>query len=851
MNCMIPKKLKQLTRTAFPGLPLFLLAGLSGQAQTQDTDGIAELEAFIAEETGVVEGTSMSPLARPSSAAFGGDRSVLETPRAVTVLTPEVMKQMDVRSFEDLEKVSAGTSRPNIFGLPGSPHIRGDLGGVYFNGMLRIFNRNERPTGFGSLESMDLVKGPAPANLSATDVGGYAYFIPKSPFFDEQRGKLRVTVGSYDHYNTQLDIGGPILVGGDTPAAYRISVTGQISDSYWNDVSNDYVSLYASLKAKLSENVRIYTGTEFFRFNTNENAGWNRLTQDLIDRGEYIIGETAPDTASAAFNGNANLFKTYNFFPHQNAAATGTYIPDIALVVPADIFEERFPQNPENTGAEPVFDPADGSLFGYRYTPEYFDNGNDVLTTTIEGDEVLSDPGDFAESNNFLWFLDVEQTLNEATTVNYKTFFEWVEAEKLSSYGFANFNDTWKIEQKIVVNQDIDLGDMPTTLSYGLDLNYTESEWHIDFFAEPFNRRDISTGAIVPQSIVPAGPQNDFNNDGEWDLDAGDTSEYWQAAVFAQATVNVTEQFDVIAGLRGEYADWTGTNINNFLAPDGAGGFSFSVGSTPFEGTETYWTGNINPIFTINDQFSIYGAAQFGAIFNPNQVGGLDQGENHFNEASLWEAGAKASFMDGNLFVSLAAYEWTKTITSSTVAGDAQDAFRGQGVELEATATPVDGLTILFNTGAQRVYARTNIPFGTRPLTPEQTALFSGSIQYDVVTDPAVRYANNPDQVKPGYPEVTASLYAVYEFDNGFGIGGGPVWRDQFWADYERTLTFPSALVWNANLFWRNDTWEILFRVSNLTDEDYFMGNDGSFADNTIATVAKPIEGFLTVTRSF
>ena len=41
----------------------------------------------------------------------------------------------------------------------------------------------------------------------------------------------------------------------------------------------------------MSENTYFFAGAEYFRFNSNENAGWNRPTQNLINNGKYVIGE--------------------------------------------------------------------------------------------------------------------------------------------------------------------------------------------------------------------------------------------------------------------------------------------------------------------------------------------------------------------------------------------------------------------------------------------------------------------------------------------------------------------------------------------------------------------------------
>ena len=164
-------------------------------AQTTTAEGITTLEQFIASESALADSGDLLPTSRPVASVFG-EQSVLDSPRAITVLTPELMARFDIQDFGDLGKIGAGTQQLNYYGVPGTPVLRGAVGGVFFNGLQRAYQRNEMPLSFGSFEAMDVVKGPAPAQYGPSQAGGYVNMIPKSPFFDRSRGSLRVTVGS-------------------------------------------------------------------------------------------------------------------------------------------------------------------------------------------------------------------------------------------------------------------------------------------------------------------------------------------------------------------------------------------------------------------------------------------------------------------------------------------------------------------------------------------------------------------------------------------------------------------------------------------------------------------------------
>lgn len=72
----------------------------------------------------------------------------------------------------------------------------------------------------------------------------------------------------------------------------------------------------------MSDTVRLQFGGMWHDYKGSQNAGWNRLTQDLIDNGTYITGTPIPlDTSGDGFishdeyyAGNINPFALYAFF---------------------------------------------------------------------------------------------------------------------------------------------------------------------------------------------------------------------------------------------------------------------------------------------------------------------------------------------------------------------------------------------------------------------------------------------------------------------------------------------------------------------------------------------------------
>jgi len=789
-------------------------------ASAPGSGGSGTLEAFIVEESLLERADTLNPLDRPVDNLFFSDMNLLEVPRSVTVLSPEALRQLEVRTFDDLSRVGAGLTRPNFFGVPGAPFIRGSEATVFYNGVKRVYNRNDRPTSFGSLEAMDIVKGPAPAHFGAALAGGYANFIPKSPYFDAARGSARVTVGSYDYLNAQFDIGGPTLLPGGTPGAYRLSITGQKDDTFYNNLRNDFLSAYGSIKAEPARGIKVFGGFEAFEFDSNENAGWNRPTQDLIDNGNYIVGSPRADLTDAqqrtllgTFSNNIDAF-----------TGSGSILGQSALVVPDDVFFDVYaPGSPQEIAAADV--PG-----GQQYTEAFFAAGGEVITTQLEPEEVLADPDDFADSFNALTFFDVVNERNPDMPLTAKTFAEFLSFNKRSSYGFAADGVNVALAQRLQAETTRHFLGKDIELLFGGELRYDYASFMTDFTTELFNGRDLSTGTIPDTTTIPVGSQVD------WTAGLAAETTLARSGLFLSMRSELTERLSLILGGRIEYARYDIGVPNSFNGPTGPGDFN--------QHDIVYGNWMVSPVYKLTENVSLYASIQRGTTETPNDFGAFRLGDANFNDTDLYEAGIKSALFGGKLFASAAVYYWDKTNLGETPIGADADTFRGKGLEIELSVEPVERFTILANFTAQRVNARFSLPFRTFNLDDEQTALYANSLQFDL----GDTLANNPDFIAPGFPEVAANLFAVYQMKNGLGFGIGPTYRDGFFLNYERTLRVPSVILWNANLFYKGERVDLMLRFENFTDERWFKGSDGAFASNTLVTPGEPANVRFSVT---
>lgn len=816
---------------------------------------MTELEQFIATETALAESGDLLPSSRPTSSVFG-EMAVLDTPRAVTVLTPELMAQFDIQDFSDLGRIGAGTQQRNYYGVPGTPILRGAEGGVFFNGIQRAFQRNEMPLSFGSVEAMDVVKGPAPAHFGVSQAGGYTNLLPKSPFFDRKRSLITTEIGTEEDYRVQLDTGAPLLLG-ERPAAYRISVTGQYAGSPYERVRNDFLSVYGSLKVQLSSNTTLFTGMEAFRFKSNENAGWNRPTQNLVDHSAYVIGEPI-SIASSDWEGRANRYLLY-----QNPA----------LVVPASVVDAGLADGSITASQRDAMlnlaYPAQRALAyagisdadlatispttsGYQYTPAYFAAGGSVFTAPISRGTVLASDEDFADADNLLYFADLVSRRDSGATMSAQFMLDYIGTDKSSTYGYATNTNQLVLEAKGSYQQSYDF--LQTNLTMGLSARRSEAKTRQDFFDEPFSRRDISRPEISGNSTIPVGAQTDPDGVNFWSPTAqggaNAESTLWLLSAFAFAENRLHETLTTYTSLVLSHAPYDTRYPSGVdrVPPD-------DPRRDPVSGEKDFASFSFSPVWNATDEIRFYATIQRGTSIDPLD-GGAIIGRGNFADNSMDELGIKVSIIDDTLFASLAAYQWDQT--AFNVRENNAEELEGEGIEFEMTYAPTERFALIGSIGHQEVRRNTPLGFRSIPLTEEQWALYGGQLNspFSGLPAPAERApysrpASNPNLVYPGAPEDQVKLHAYVGLPRGFSMTIGARWSDSYWHNFDRTIRLPATAVFDASLSWRNDDWSVDLRGFNLTNEDVFTGAEPVFGANTLVTKAPGPTAKLIVSRRF
>ena len=266
---------------------LLLMAPTLWAHQSSSSPSRTELSTITVQ--GVAPDNAVLPTSAPVSSVYGTGMSILDTPRNVTAVSKELLTTTNIRSVEDFAKVAPSVYTNNQWGGANMPMIRGQMAEVFQNGMLRTTKSDGLPLSFNSVDSMDIIPGPASSVYGPSQyTGGYVNLTTKQPYFDGFHGSSSFTTGYFDLYRWEEDFGGPII---PDKLAFRVSYEGENSKSFYDHVVTKSQDIYFALTYTPSDRFTLKFNAELFVERFNEPDGWNRPTQQLINDGSYITGE--------------------------------------------------------------------------------------------------------------------------------------------------------------------------------------------------------------------------------------------------------------------------------------------------------------------------------------------------------------------------------------------------------------------------------------------------------------------------------------------------------------------------------------------------------------------------------
>lgn len=767
---------------------------------------VVELETYTAE--GQVEDTMGVMPTEPVKSVFGFGKTILATPRGVTSVSADMMESYNITDIDDLVLISPGAFTQSFFGVAGSLDVRGTPGEVYFRGVRRVNNPGNYPTPIGATDRIDIVRGPASPIYGPSKIGGYLNFEPKSAraetgqYLEEPAGEISITRGSWDKNVLSAEVGGPGAIG-EKSLGYYVYAETENSGSYYDNSATDQNILQASFNMDFSDNTRIEFGGMYHEYDGNQVAGWNRLTQELIDDGTYITGSpTSVDLDGDGYNSPDEYDAWRNTFNGVND--------------PGYSYSNFF---------VPVFSATDADM-----APEWA--LQDVGTTKLKGNQTLVSPEDQLVTTVTTLYFDVIHSVSDTFTITNKAFYEKLENINENAYGFSQFVDSYAFEDQLIFAFEAEHADwLKGSYQISPSIRYTDFKQGDDFDYEYFDRRDLSgPSTALDRKLLATVTDSDYSN-----YLVGDFTDYGLAFL---ADYTIAENLGLLVGARYDYLDMTSTSVGEKIrgTPDSV------TASETDDGVS--WTASLSytlpfgltPYVTVSEQATIVMGQ--GSEISP----GLITDGNAIADSELEEVGMKGSFFDDRLYVAAAWFNQTRTNFSAQdlVSNNTTES---EGYELEARFLVTSNFTM---TAAMTHLEITNLT----ALENGSQFGFVGAGDLTGVTDPSLFYGyvvqgltlvgNESDALKSGIPENMYSLTGAYDFGNGYRFTASTVHADSTYSGFSRAVKLPSYTLFNAGISYNTDTWSLSLQGKNLTDERYFRANFPDLFGSTIVLPELP-----------
>jgi iron complex outermembrane receptor protein len=777
-------------------------------AHAEDTpaskDDPVKLKDYTVEES-YDDNLGIMPSATAGSSVFGLDKPLVETPRSVTEVSAELIKSYGLRDINDLVRMTPGAYTGSFFGIAGSLALRGEEADNYFRGMKRVQNSGNYTTPISAASSVDIVRGPVPPIFGAGKIGGYMNFTPKSAksatskYIEEPTGEVGTTIGSYDQFKVHAEGGMPIQIGEHRGGVYGY-YEQEDSKSYYDYVEPQSKLGQLAFDLDLSDNLRTEFGGQYLKSERIQNAGWNRVTQDLIDHGTYITGSPS------------NLVTRGGELYPENVRTDIT--PGVGT--------------PSGNGNALLDVYCSGGYANCSLPSGNLGQLNNSGTTKLDHDQTMTAKADRGHTEVKTGYFDLIRDLGDGVELKNQAFYESMDHYKYSSYGFTADFDSYTWEDKLSLSFPMTLGDASLTNTVGVNYRYYNGIDKEAYGDEIFDRRDLSVGATANDSFDSGHTGVVALGNGQYarNYSSQNYSVTKDAGAFALTDIQ-WRNFDLTLGYRSDYYDVKasekarGTAGNLISDADNSGSadwYSDTGSKDSFNISLSYKTPwGVVPYFTYAEQ---------GALAS-NSAGGVPvenvQNGSWLQDSKLREFGVKYQSPSNNVYGSLAYFDQDRSYQDAQSGSDILVNSKGYEAELRWLLNKNFSLSA---TGSKMAVREKGAPF---------TILNTAAVANAIGVDPASLYGYRifdpsgsvlgGEWDRGGVPEWVGSLYGNYTQPLGSGrlnSSLGFTWVDAQWADNQKQIRLPAYTVWNGSVGYDYQNWSTLLTVNNLLNEKYF-----------------------------
>ncbi|MBN4006364.1 TonB-dependent siderophore receptor [Nostoc sp. LPT] len=224
-----------------------------------------------------------------SSTATKTDTPLRDIPQSIQVVPRQVLEDRKVRSLKEaVETVSGVVDAGTNFGAPsGGRIIRGFVQTGNFRNGYRDTNDSFTLTGIGTIEQVDVLKGPASVLFGAVEPGGIVNVITKQPL-SEPYYSLGFEAGNFGYYQPSIDFSGPLNA--EKTVLYRFIATYQNSEGFQDSVNSNITTIAPSITLKLGDRTDLNLYYEYTNYNgyPNLSGSWFFSDGSFLPRSLFL-----------------------------------------------------------------------------------------------------------------------------------------------------------------------------------------------------------------------------------------------------------------------------------------------------------------------------------------------------------------------------------------------------------------------------------------------------------------------------------------------------------------------------------------------------------------------------------
>jgi len=863
---------------------VYLLLGLMGgsiahaqNAATSDTEVAGEIEEFVGD--GGEDPKFIMPT-QPVESVTGFSKSIVDTPRSVTVMSSDLIESLSIRNSEDIARLVPSTYSNFRFGLQGNVNVRNVTSDFYFRGMRRIDPQGNWRTIFAANDSIDIVRGLPSPIYGLGRIGGYVNFNPKTArlsktgkYLEKPTGNVQLTIGSYDKKILTGEVGGPLEIAGKKGGFHVFSYLENSGSYYILSPDDDQKVVQATITLDLNEKWRMEIGTVLQTSRGGLPGGINRTTQDLIDNGTYWNGGFSyqMDTDRNGRIGDTEILNSYYGGTRQILSGEPGYSGTTSLIRDSRSYRGTNQGNgplyrrvPWQNGAvdggtitRAQFDagyvdtagqartghqlrvPGPGGTTVPYYLPHAFDLAPDTWQP-VQFDNRKSFGEDFYEADVHAGFIDFVNDNNPDLTIKSQFLYDYHDQIKIGRNPFSQKQRVMTLEEKVTVKKvwDLPLDWLTAESLVSGNVHYFDGGRNTDLSSDIDFRRSLMTGFT---------PNDTFSIP---HVDASTSGSQWSVMENSQQTIaglgfandfTFFDLIDIFGGGRVDHVDAVANQNGGLFLRQTTGGRSVASSVKGSELGTSYSVSvslrapfGLRPYVSYAENSALLVNASTGALAQSNVRG------NMLAKAELREAGIKGSFLKDSLFASVAAYEQSRSSFNPNDGDGGLSATLGEGIEAEVRWVATEKLNIIIGASWSKTrYLPTSsalvsvdgryvgfpdvVDAAGNVVIPAEAFGYGGRLQTTIPLNQRHLY----DEVE-GFPHRVLGLTATYDIFKDLSLRWTVYNQGAYSTDRLNLYKVPEATIHDAGITYTwNDKWESRLNISNLLDELYF--NKGAF----------------------